>query len=251
MVKLAGYDGVEMGFPYDMEEVEKYEILAGFKEYKLEFIGQHFQTIEHDFESHICTFEKHLFSICSGRPLFINSQTGKDYFSKIQNLKLINRAHEISEETGVKIIHETHRGRWSFAAHVTKQYLIEYPEIKLTFDISHWCNVAESLLIDQMEAVELAIKHADHIHARVGFQEGPQINDPRAPEWKEVLNTHLNWWDRIYNLRRQNGFNILTVTPEFGAPPYLPLLPYTQQPVVNQWDLNVYMMNLLKERWEL
>jgi uncharacterized protein YlaN (UPF0358 family) len=238
-----------MGLPYEMDEAEKSEILAGLNAYDLAFIGQHWQTVERDFETHLRTFEKHLFSISSGKPLFINSQTGKDYYTQSQNMALINRAREISKETGVRIIHETHRGKWSFAAHVTKEYLIKYPEIKLTFDIFHWCNVAESMLDDQREAVELAIKHADHIHARVGFQEGPQINDPRAPEWKEVLDTHLSWWDRIVDLHRQKEANVLTITPEFGAPPYLPLLPYTQQPIVDQWDLNVFMMNLLKERY--
>lgn len=248
-VKNAGYDGVEMGFPFDMKEAEKSEILSGLKEFDLEFIGQHWQTVDRDFETHLRTFEKHLYSLASGKPLFINSQTGKDYYPESRNMALINRAREISEETGVPIIHETHRGKWSFAAHVTQQYLAKYPGIRLTFDVSHWCNVAESLLDDQSEAVELAIRQADHIHARVGFPEGPQINDPRAPEWKEVLDTHLSWWDSIIDLHRQKGTPVMTITPEFGAPPYLPLMPYTLQPLADQWDVNVFMMNLLKERY--
>ncbi len=248
-VKRAGYDGVEMGLPFELSEVEKSERLAGLKAHGLAFIGQHWQTIEPDFNVHLRVFEKHLFSIASGKPLFINSQTGKDYYSRQQNMILINRANEISRETGIKIIHETHRGKWSFAAHITKEYLTKHPDIRITFDASHWCNVAESMLADQQEAIDLAIKHADHIHARVGFQEGPQVNDPRAPEWKNELDTHLSWWDQIVDLHRKKGTEVLTITPEFGAPPYLPLLPYTRQPIADQWEINVFMMNLLADRY--
>jgi hypothetical protein len=43
----------------------------------------------------------------------------------------------------------------------------------------------------------------------------------------------------------------LTVTCEFGPSGYLPTLPYTQQPVASQWDINVFMKDLLKKRWQL
>ncbi|MDT0650630.1 sugar phosphate isomerase/epimerase family protein [Autumnicola edwardsiae] len=249
-VRDAGYDGVEMSFSSEMDQVEKSEMLDGLTHYDLELIGQQWRTTDRNFNTHLYSFEKHLFKLCEGKPLFINSHTGKDYYTQSQNMTLINRAREISKEMGVKIIHETHRGRWSFAAHTTKEYLIKFSEIRLTLDISHWCNVAESLLEDQEEAVAKAIYHTDHIHARVGFQEGPQINDPQAPEWKKVLDTHLCWWDRVIALHRQKGSDFLTITPEFGAPPYLPLLPFTKQPIVDQWDTNIFMMNLLTERWK-
>ncbi len=74
-----------------------------------------------------------------------------------------------------------------YAAHVTKQYIEKYPELKLTLDISHWCNVHESLLQDQQDTVNKALDRTEHIHARIGHQEGPQVNDPRAPEWDEVV----------------------------------------------------------------
>lgn len=95
----------------------------------------------------------------------------------------------------------------------------------------------------------MAISRTVHIHSRVGFVEGPQITDPRAPEWDEVLQAHLNCWDKVIELQQKNKRELFTITSEFGAPPYMPLLPYTRQPIVNQWEVNVYMMNLLKERY--
>ena len=178
-------------------------------------------------------------------PVFINSQTGKDYFNFEQNKRLFDLAKRISEETGVKIIHETHRGKSLYAANITQDYLTKIPDLRICLDISHWCNVHESLLEDQQEAVDLAIAHTDHIHSRIGHQEGPQVNDPRANEWQEVLETHLVWWDKVVEIHKKNGTN-LTITTEFGPTPYMPAIPFTQIPLANQWEINVYMMNLLK-----
>jgi sugar phosphate isomerase/epimerase len=248
--KKAGFDGVEIGFPFDLGEEEKADILSGLKTYNLSVIGQHGQTIEMDFEAHRTTFEKHLYSLAKLAPLFINSQTGKDYYTVEQNLLLMQTASAISQKTDVPIIHETHRGKWSFAAHITKDYLQQAPYIRLTLDLSHWCNVAESLLEDQAEAVKLAIKHADHLHARVGFQEGPQVMDPRTPENKVILEAHLVWWDAFVAHKKTIGAEKITITPEYGAPPYQHLLPYTGQPITDQWEINVWMKNLLQERYK-
>ena len=49
--------------------------------------------------------------------------------------------------------------------------------------------------------------------------------------------------------KHQKDNTILTVTTEFGTATYMPVLPYTQQPVANQFDINVYVMNLLKKRY--
>jgi len=43
---------------------------------------------------------------------------------------------------------------------------------------------------------------------------------------------------------------ILTITPEFGPFPYMVSLPGTNEPIANQWEVNLFMMNLLKERYQ-
>lgn len=166
-----------------------------------------------------------------------------------QNQRLIQAATVISKESGVEVAHETHRGRFSFAAHVTKTYLEEIPDLSLTMDISHWCNVHESMLTDQTDAVELALSRTRHIHARVGHPQGPQVNDPRAPEWADILAQHLKWWDSVLEYQRQKNSSSLTITMEFGPPTYMPVLPFTRQPVADQWAVNQYMLQLLKNRY--
>lgn len=246
-VQEAGYDGVEMSLPFDKDE--KVSILDAIKNSGLLYIAQHHETHNPDFSVHKAEYEKRLHNLAEARPVFINSQTGKDYFSFEQNVELIELAKSVSQDTGVKIIHETHRGKFSFAAHITKRFLEHLDDLLLSLDISHWCNVAESLLRDQEEAVELALSRAEHIHSRVGFEEGPQIPDPRVSEWEETLQRHLEWWDKIIARARGENRDVFTITSEFGPFPYMQIQPFTQMPISDQWEINRYMKDFLDRRY--
>ena len=122
------------------------------------------------------------------------------------------------------------------------------PDLRVTFDVSHWCNVHESLLENQQDTVDMTLRRVDHIHARIGHPEGPQVNDPRAPEWEHAVKAHIAWWDKVVEFKKQKG-DTLTVLTEFGPPDYMPTLPYTRQPLADQWAVNVYMMQLLRSRY--
>ncbi len=245
-VRNAGYDGVEMSLPED--PVKKVHITGLLREYKLQLIAQHWETLASDYQVHKTEYRRRLINLAKSGPLFINSQTGKDYFSADRNEGLISIADEVAKEYGIKIIHETHRGKFSFAPHITAGFLKKIADLRLGLDISHWCNVAESWLEDQQEALELAFSRTDHIHARVGFPEGPQVSDPRAPEWQEALEKHTDWWKKVIAQRKEEGWEQFTITPEFGPYPYMTHLPYNREPVADQWDLNVFMMKYLKSR---
>lgn len=245
-VKAAGYDGVETALPLEVNE--KKEMVDTLKKHNLELIGQYWQSFEKSVDENAKSYEKYLRNLIDAKPVFINCQTGKDYFTFEQNKRLFALADRMAKESGIKIVHETHRGKCLYAANIAKEYLEKLPDLRLTLDISHWCNVHESLLQDQTEAVALALTRANHIHSRIGHAEGPQVNDPRAPEWKDTLDAHLAWWDKVVSIHNQNGTQ-LTITTEFGPATYMPVLPYTQVPVANQWDINVHMLNLLKKRY--
>jgi hypothetical protein len=120
--------------------------------------------------------------------------------------------------------------------------------LRITFDVSHWCNVHESLLDDQKETVEMTLQRVDHVHARIGHPEGPQVNDPRAPEWENAVKAHFAWWYKIAEIKKQKG-EVLTVLTEFGPADYMPTMPYTRQPLADQWGINVYMMQQLRKRY--
>lgn len=154
---------------------------------------------------------------------------------------------EIEAETNIPIFHETHRGRFSFHAPTLLPYLEKFPNLKLVGDFSHFCVVSESLLQGQEEMLEKIIPHIAHIHARVGSEQAPQVSDPSAPEWKTHLQCFTNWWQQILENGKKNGISEMSITPEFGAVPYLPVLPFTQQPIANQWDNNLFMKEYLTQ----
>jgi hypothetical protein len=149
----------------------------------------------------------------------------------------------------VPILHETHRGRFSFHTATLLPYLEKFPELELVGDLSHFCTVSESLLADQQQILELIIPHIRHLHARVGHEQGPQVNNPFAPEWQEHMDVFLSWWKQIIQHRKAEGNDQFSITPEFGPAPYMPAMPFTQEPLSNQWELNCsikdYLMNQL------
>ena len=246
-IKNLGYDGVEMAIPTDT--TQKKLILELLSEFNLKLIALQWAAAGKTIEEYLASYEEHIISAAGTNPLFINCHSGKDYFSWEENCRVIDRAYQLMQRTGIQILHEIHRGRFTFHAQGLQPYLNAYPDLKLAADFSHWCNVSESYLQDQPENVDKAIKHSMHIHARVGHPQSCQVSDPRAPEWEEALNYHLAWWDAIFDHRKKQGSELLTVTPEFGPGNYMPLLPYTRQPVADQWEINLWIKDLLKDRY--
>jgi sugar phosphate isomerase/epimerase len=247
--KKEGYDGAELWWPDNKKEQE--DMFAALQKHKLEigFLCGGWQT---NWQEHLDTFKKAVDTAAKNtdqKPLYINCHSGRDHFSFEQNKHFVDYTTGKAKETGVPIYHETHRGRIMFAANITRQFIEKIPELRLTFDVSHWSNVHESLLWDQEETVNLALERVEHIHARIGHAEGPQVNDPRAPEWGDAMKAHLGWWDKIIERKKKKGER-MTILTEFGPPDYLPALPYTRQPLADQWAINVHMMHLLRKRYQ-
>jgi sugar phosphate isomerase/epimerase len=57
-VKKAGYDGIEMGLPFD--DKEKQSILDILKKHGLELVAQYWQSFEQDIEDHAKNYEKYI-----------------------------------------------------------------------------------------------------------------------------------------------------------------------------------------------
>ena len=246
--KKEGYDGIEIWWP--MEVAGQKELFAALKDHGLE-VGFLCGGQEPSFEPHFDTFRRMTEGAALNavqRPLYINCHSGRDYFSFEQNKAFLDHTRALAARSGVIICHETHRSRMLFAAPVARHYIESDPDLRVTFDVSHWCNVSESLLADQGSTVELTLARVDHIHARIGHPEGPQVNDPRAPEWKSAVDAHFAWWDVIVARKKREGKR-LTILCEFGPPDYMPTLPYTRQPLGDQWTINAYMMRVLRSRY--
>ena len=247
-VKEGGYDGVEMGVPAGPAERRK--LRAVLDDLGLELVAQQW-TRGATPDEHAKSFEEQYRAGVELNPLLVNSHTGRDSWSTEQNVVVLRRAEELEEEAGVPIAHEVHRGRMTFSTVAVMALIDAMPKLRLTADFSHWCCVHESMLEDQTERVQRAIEHSLHIHARVGHPEGPQVTDPRAPEWQQAVDTHVAWWQKILEERAKAGARTLTICPEFGPPGYMVVQPYTRQPIADLREVNLYMKELLKKRLRL
>ncbi len=244
-IKKDGYDGAEVWYPADA--AERNELLSTFKKYDLQF-GFLTGSGDSNYQKNLEQFKKAVTDAAAAKPVYINCHAGKDYFTFDENKSFIELTTKVSKESGVPIYHETHRSRILYSAPVARQFMEKIPALRMTFDVSHWCNVHESLLSDQPETLALALDRVDHIHARIGHAEGPQVNDPRAPEWKSAVDAHFAWWDKVVQKKKTEG-KLMTMLTEFGPVDYLPALPYTRQPLANQWEINVHMLKTLRARY--
>jgi hypothetical protein len=244
-VKENGFQGVEIDLPLDKKS--KMETKSILNDFDLDFVAQHWQTKDANFNKHKENLKKHLYNLAESEPLLINSHTGMDFFSFSQNIELLEIAQVIEEQTGVIITHETHRSRFSFAAHICHEFLKELPFLKLTSDFSHWCCVAESLLENQEEAVQKAIEHTYHIHARVGFSQSPQVIDPSDLIYKNELQQHKKWWQLMIENAIKNNRDFLTITTEYGPFPYTLYQPHSTTPLANQWNINLFIKKELEK----
>lgn len=217
--------------------------------YRLRLIGQ-ILTEGQTYQDHIKSLESQFEFAEQCQVAFINSHAGRDIFSFEENVQVFQRVTQLSQSSGIPILIETHRGRPTYSAIETRKYLEAVPELRLCADFSHWMVVHESDLTDQRATVKLAVSRADYIHARVGYAEGPQIPDPRAPEWQHAVTTHLGLWQQIIDQHKRNGKENLYITPEFGPPAYMHTAPFTNQPVGDVWEQNVYMKDLLMNKLE-
>ncbi|HVU13302.1 MAG TPA: hypothetical protein VHD90_18620 [Phototrophicaceae bacterium] len=181
--------------------------------------------------------ESTLKQIAEYGPIKIGLQGGRDSMTHDEGKAFYEEALRVEQQIGIPVSHETHRGRPLVTPWDTAFYLREFPTLKLVGDYSHWVNVCERLPDDQQEALDVANSRVFHIHARVGYEEGPQVPDPSAPEYAPHLAWHEKQWKAIIAARKQAGNALMTVTPEYGPPGYLHTLPHTNVPVADLWSV--------------
>ena len=186
-------------------------------------------------------------------PLFFNTHSGYDNWSPAEAEDFYGQVLELEQQTGIPIAHETHRSRYFATPWQTRHILDKFPALRLTCDFSHWVCVCERLLPDLGDTIALAARHCHHLHARVGFEQGPQVPDPAAPEYATHLQAHEAWWDRVWLSQQTRGLPTSWLTPEFGPSPYLHTLPHTRAPVAELADVCDWMARRQSARfapWE-
>jgi hypothetical protein len=243
--QAAGYDGIEVWVP--SSEAKRTELVNLTAKYGLKLgllAGNGGKTAQ----EHLKSFKNSISNAISCSPEFINCHSGRDFFTYEENAPFIQHTIKESKTSGIPIYHETHRGKILFAAQVAERFIDQFKDLHLTLDISHWTVVHESLLENQKERVAKALSRTSHIHSRVGFQEAPQIPHASDTKYKGAVDAHFAWWDEVVKMKTEKGEK-LTMTTEFGPPPYMWTYPFKDEPLAKVWDENVAMMKMWKLRY--
>ena len=192
-------------------------------------------------QQHLNSLDEKLNHSAALNPLFVTCLGGCDAWPEELSLEFFHRAIQLANSYELKISFETHRSRSLFNPWVTQRIVKQLPEIQLTVDFSHWCVVCERLMDTELDVIQAIASNVKHIHARVGYEQGPQVPDPRAPEYQYALEAHQRWWEIIWQAQRDRHFSTTTMTPEFGPDGYLHEQPYSKEPVADLWELNQWM----------
>jgi len=243
--KTAGFEGIEGPAPEEARERAYWK--ACLQKHGLLYIaeavtgGDYVPRRDLDVEGHMNDLQVILSRSVELEPLFVTCIGGLDAWSEEQSLRFFETGMKLAGSFGLEISFETHRSRSLFNPWVTQRIVKALPAISLTADISHWCVVCERQMDTEMETIEAIAPRVRHIHASVGYDQGPQVPHPAAPEYAYALQAHQSCWERFWDAQQKRGFETTTMTPEFGPDGYLHTLPFTQAPVADLWEINRWM----------
>ncbi|CAF1290447.1 unnamed protein product [Adineta ricciae] len=170
-------------------------------------------------DQHITNLDIHLKEFLPYNPIHINIQGGQDSWSREENEEFIEKALEVQAKyPQLTASHETHRTRVLYNPFITAHLIKRFPNLRITADYSHFVLVCERLLnhATDDERFRLFASRVDHLHARVGTAEHPQISNPReSPIECEQMQ---RWWEMIWDAQKDREW--ITLVPEYGPAPY-------------------------------
>ncbi|MEO7934364.1 MAG: sugar phosphate isomerase/epimerase [Chthoniobacterales bacterium] len=248
--KTGRFDGIEGPVPSDSQEREIFS--AKLSDAGVPFIaeictaGGYVPKRIATVEQHLEDFRRKLEVSLECVPLFLTSLAGCDAWPLARSVEFFGRAMDFAAASGVAVGFETHRSRSTFNPWTTRDLLTELPALRLTCDYSHWCCVCERLIDTEPDVLALCAGRAQHVHARVGYDQGPQVPHPAAPEYLAALEAHERWWKMIWLAHARAGREFTTMTPEFGPDGYLQAAPFSQKPVADLDEINRWMADRMR-----
>ncbi|WP_353226813.1 TIM barrel protein [Novosphingobium sp.] len=172
---------------------------------------------------------------------FVNVLAGNDRWPLAMQVDFFGRAQALADAAGIMCSFEIHRATSLYSPWLTLDLIAQVPQLRFTADLSHWVVVSERLLNDPADDLSPFLNRVHHVQARVGYDQGPQVPHPAAPEYADALAWHQAMWERVWAAQHARGQAVTTLTPEFGPDGYTHLLPFTRAPVADIWDLNRWM----------
>lgn len=226
-MKGAGYQGIELILP---DTDTQHQLRERLIQFEFSYIAQ-IKTHGASVEEHIVSFKQKMIEAKHLKPKVVVCLGGLDGWSESEVDRFMREVLKIEEAVGLPVAHATHRGTILYNPWRTARLLEENTQLKLCCDYSHWVMVSDRLLEDIPDILKETAGRCIHIHGRVGYEEGPQVPDPRAFEYQRQVEAHERWWDEIWKAQLAKGVESTTFTPDYGPPPYMHTLPYSNVPV--------------------
>ena len=237
----AGYNGLECA--NTGMDPEAFGDLTG--ELGLEYVAMMFCDDEQAFRDQLDNIKK-------TKPILINCHPGRDWFDLDRGVEFFRNVMDMAGEVDCQVVYETHRTRALYSPWSTERFCQAIPELRLCADLSHFTTVAEGTMEHGEEykrMMDMAIERCDHIHARVGWAQAPQVPDPRVAPFLDWTERFEGWWDRIIEARKAEGRAWLTINPEFGPFTYQPTDPATGEPHADIWEVCLWITERFRNRW--
>ncbi|GBR08263.1 sugar phosphate isomerase/epimerase family protein [Acetobacter oeni] len=244
-IRAAAFDGIEARIPETVAEAQNK--VAVLRRENLPFIaiamtgGGVIPRQAASVADHLNDLETALQRAAVMEPRFVNVLGGNDRWSTVQQADFINQAQTLSGRFGLLCSFETHRSRILSSPWITLDVIRQCPDAVFTTDISHWVVTCERLPDDPLDDFSAFIERVHHIQARIGYDQGPQVPHPAAPEYRNALLFHQQFWEKVWASQRTRGYEVTTLTPECGPDGYLHTLPFTNAPVADLWELNQWI----------
>ena len=251
--RAAGFEGIEGPAPTSRQEQSTWR--RQLQDTGLLYIaeictaGSYIPERAASVKQHLSSLEQKLQQAMSLAPRLVTCIGGCDAWIEEQSLEFFSGAILLAKSYSATISFETHRGRSFFNPWVTARVCEQLPELRLTADFSHWCVVCERLMDTEQDTLDRLIGRVMHIHARVGYEQGPQVVDPRLARYQPALESHQRWWRRIWDCQLRQGYKRSTLTPEFGPDGYQQLDAFTSSPVGDLWEMNCWMAQQQRQQF--
>lgn len=259
----AGFDGVEGQVPSTVAQREAFakalELTGLSYIQEIATTGTYVPDRSLSLQDHLTHFEQQLNAVSDNtntntnslngyqlNPKFVTCLGGCDAWSVTQSLEFFSRAQALAQAKNITVCFETHRGRILYNPWRCLELCEALPSLRLTFDISHWCVVCEGLQDTEINLIRSLASRTQHIHARVGYDQGPQVPQPFNGVYKKDLDLHLSIWRELWDVRLKSGQTTTTFTPEFGVDGYEYRSLDGSEPRVNPTQLNIQMLQLLR-----